>query len=193
MWQGRERRPGRCPDGGSGVTPEHDSDVVLASYAASRRFMLGRPRDLTLVPDDGRLLFLRALAADDPATALWSLDLRTGQEHLLADPRALLGGAGEVIPAAELRRRERLRESARGIVAYCADAVGRTAVFALSGQLFACDLAAGTTRQVPIAGTCVDPQIDPAGTAVAYLHDRALRVVTLGGEVVTELSDADPE
>ena len=107
------------------MTQDHDLDAILASYAASRRFMLGRPRDLTLVPDDGRLVFLRALAADDPATALWSLDLRTGQERLLADPRALLGGADEVIPAAELRRRERLRESARGIVAYSADAAGR--------------------------------------------------------------------
>src|SRR5215469_13125304 len=181
------------PAKGSSVTQDHDSDATLASYAASRRFMLGRPRDLTLVPDDGRLVFLRAVAADDPATALWSLDLRGGQERLLADPRALLGGADEDIPAAELRRRERLRESARGIVAYSADTAGRTAVFALSGQLFACDLTAGTTRPVPTAGTCVDPQIDPAGTAVGYLHGRALRVVTLDGDVLTELSDADPE
>jgi len=45
------------------VTHDHGSDAILASYAASRRFMLGRPRDLTLVPDDGRLVFLRALAA----------------------------------------------------------------------------------------------------------------------------------
>jgi dipeptidyl-peptidase 4 len=71
------------------------------------------------------LLFLRALAADDPATALWSLDLGVGEERLLADPRVLLAGAAEVIPAAELRRRERLRESARGIVAYSTDSAGR--------------------------------------------------------------------
>ena len=44
MWQGRERRPG----GGSNVTPDHDSDAILASYAASRRFTLGRPRDLVI-------------------------------------------------------------------------------------------------------------------------------------------------
>jgi dipeptidyl-peptidase 4 len=175
------------------MTPDHDSDEALAGYAASRRFTLGRPRDLTLVPAGGRLVFLRALAADDPATALWSFDLHNGQERLLADPRALLGGADEIIPAAELARRERMRESARGIVAYSADAAGQAAVFALSGRLFACDLAAGAVRPVPAAGPCVDPQIDPAGTAVAYLYGRALRVVTLDGEVITELSDADPE
>jgi dipeptidyl-peptidase 4 len=169
------------------------ADEVLASYAASRRFALGRPRDLTLVPEDGRLLFLRALAADEPATALWSLDLRTGAERLLADPRVLLDGAAEEIPAAELRRRERSRESARGIVAYSTDAAGRTAVFALSGRLFACDLASGRTRAVPAPGECVDPQIDPTGAAIGYLDDRALCVVRLDGTPVAGLSDDDPE
>jgi dipeptidyl-peptidase-4 len=175
------------------VTHTDLADEVLDSYAASRRFALGRPRDLTLVPEDRRLLFLRSLAADDPATALWSVDLRTGAERLLADPRALLDGAAEEIPAAELRRRERSRESARGIVAYSTDAAGRTAVFALSGRLFACDLADGGTRAVPVPGTCVDPQIDPAGAAIGYLDDRALRVVGLDGAVITALSDDDPE
>ncbi len=173
--------------------PDHRNDQVLESYAKSRRFSLGRPRDLTLVPADRRMVFLRALAADDPATAMWSLDLGTGAERLLADPRVLLDGEAEVIPAAELRRRERLRESARGIVAYSTDSAGRVAAFALSGRLFVCDLATGDTRTVPADGECVDPQINPAGTAVAYLHDRALRVVTLDGQVVIELSDGDPE
>jgi dipeptidyl-peptidase 4 len=175
------------------MTPDHDSGEELAGFAASRRFTLGRPRDLTLVPDGGRLVFLRALAADDPVTALWSLDLGTGQERLLADPRVLLDGAAEAIPAAELSRRERMRESARGIVAYSADAAGRAAAFALSGRLFVCALATGEVRPVPADEPCVDPQIDPTGTAVAYLRDRALRVVTLDGEVITELSEADPE
>ncbi|HTV98920.1 MAG TPA: prolyl oligopeptidase family serine peptidase [Streptosporangiaceae bacterium] len=169
------------------------ADDVLASYAASRRFALGRPRDLTLVPEDRRLVFLRALAADNPATALWSLDLETGTERLLADPLALLNGAAEQIPAAELRRRERSRESARGIVAYSTDSAGRIAVFALSGRLFACDLVAGQTREVPVPGTCVDPQIDPTGSAIGYLDDRALRVVGLDGAAITALSDDDPE
>ena len=173
-------------------TPEA-GDEVLASYAASRRFALGRPRDLTLIPEERRLLFLRSLAADDPATALWSLDTGTGTERLLADPRALLDGAPEQIPAAELRRRERSRESARGIVAYSTDAAGRTAVFALSGRLFACDLRDGRTREVPVHGPCVDPQIDPTGTAIGYLDGRALRVAGLDGAVITELADDDPE
>jgi len=170
-------------------------DEVLASYAGSRRFALGRPRDLTLLPDPdpGRLLFLRALAADDPNTALWSCDLGTGEERLLADPGVLLDGEAEVIPAAELRRRERLRESARGIVAYSADSAGRLAAFALSGRLFVCDLESGGTRAVPTGGECVDPHIDPTGANIAYVHEGSLRVVTLDGEIIVELSEDDPE
>jgi dipeptidyl-peptidase 4 len=173
-------------------------DEVLASYAGSRRFALGRPRDLTLLPDPGpgrpgRLLFLRALAADDPNTALWSCDLGNGEERLLADPRVLLDGEAEVIPAAELRRRERSRESARGIVAYSTDSAGRLAAFALSGRLFVCDLESGDTRAVPAGGECVDPHIDPTGAHVAYVHEGSLRVVRLDGEIIVELSDDDPE
>jgi dipeptidyl-peptidase 4 len=132
--------------------------------------MLGRPRDVAFSP--GRLLFLRALAADDPVTGLWSLSLETAEERLLADPRELLAGAPEEIPAAELRRRERLRETARGIVAYSLGAGGQLAAFALSGRLFVCDVAAAAAREIAGAAPCVDPQLSPDGTAVAYLAVR---------------------
>jgi dipeptidyl-peptidase 4 len=171
--------------------PTAGGDERLRRMARSRRFQLGRPRDLACVP--GRLLFLRSLAADDPVTGLWSLDLATGDERLLADPRALLAGEAEVIPAAERRRRERMRETARGIVAYSPGGDGRLAAFALSGRLFACDISAGGVREIPAPVPCVDPQLSPDGTAVAYLADRALRVTDLDGQVLLELSDPDPE
>jgi dipeptidyl-peptidase 4 len=176
-----------------GQHPTLNPDAVgrLARFARSRRFQLGRPHDFALAP--GRLLFLRSLAADDPVTGLWSRSLVTGEERLLADPRELQAGRPEEIPAAELRRRERMRESARGIVAYSTGADGRLAAFALSGRLFVCDAAAGATREIPVTGVCVDPQLSPDGTAVAYLADRGLRVTRLDGRPVLELADEDPE
>jgi dipeptidyl-peptidase-4 len=170
-----------------------DSPDRLRRFARSRRFLLGRPRDLAFAPAPDRLFFLRSLAADDPVTGLWSLDLATGAERLLADPRELLAGEPEVIPAAELRRRERMRETARGITAYAPDQAGRRAAFALSGRLFLCDLATGTAREIPAGGPCVDPQLSPDGTAIAYLAGRALRVIGEDGQVLLELSDPDPE
>jgi dipeptidyl-peptidase-4 len=176
-----------------GPEPGGGRDGRLRQFARSRRFLLGRPRDLAFAPGPPRLLFLRSLAADDPVTGLWSLDIGTGEERLLADPRELLAGEPEVIPAAELRRRERMRETARGIVAYSLDVDGQLAAFALSGRLFICDTKTGVTREIPAAGPCVDPQLRPNGTAIAYLAGRALRVTALDGPVLLELSDPDPE
>ena len=53
---------------------------------------------------------------------LWVLDVATGEERLVADPRQVLAGADEGdLPAAERARRERMREAGGGIVAYDAD------------------------------------------------------------------------
>ncbi|HEY1823589.1 MAG TPA: prolyl oligopeptidase family serine peptidase [Trebonia sp.] len=165
----------------------------LRRFARSRRFLLGRPRDVAFASEAGLLLFLRSLAPDDPVTGLWALSMETGQERLLVDPRELLGGAAEEISAAEFRRRERMRESARGIVAYSLGAGGRLAVFGLSGRLFACDVADGRTREIPVTGPCLDPQVSPDGGAVGYLVGRALRVTSLDGRVLVELSEDDPQ
>ena len=67
-------------------------------------------------------------------TCLWEADAATGEERLVADPRTARRGRGE--PAAEERaRRERVRETAAGIVAYATDRDATLAVFALSGQV----------------------------------------------------------
>ncbi len=168
-------------------------DGRLPRFARSRRFLLGRPCDLQFAAEPARLLFLRSMAADDPVVGLWSLDPGTGTEGLLADPRALLAGADEAIPPAESRRRERMRESGRGIVAYSACADGRLVTFALSGRLFVCEVGTGDTRALSATGPGVDPQLSPDGTAVAFLGGNALRVMTLDGQAILELSDPDPE
>jgi dipeptidyl-peptidase-4 len=165
---------------------------MLRRFARSRRFLLGRPRDLAFAPDLGLLLFLRSMAADDPVTGLWALSVESGEERLLADPRELLGGTPEELSVAESQRRERMRESARGIVAYSLGNGGRLAAFGLSGRLFACDVAAGRTREVPATGPCLDPRLSPDGGAVGYVDDGALVVTALDGRDLRRLSDDDP-
>jgi hypothetical protein len=84
------------------------TDERLRRFARSRRFLLGRPRDLAFVPL--RLLFLRALAADDPVTGRGRSTSRPGR-NVCWPTRVLLDGEPEVIPAAEQRRRERMRRA----------------------------------------------------------------------------------
>ena len=155
--------------------------------ARTRGFRFGAPRAFQVSPDGGRITFLRSKAGDDPVTCLWEVDAATGKERLVADPRAL-GADDENLPAEERARRERVRETAAGIVAYATDRAATLAVFALSGQVYTVSLgnAMGTPRPVPVKTPALDPRPDPTGTEIAYVHAGALRVIDLntGDEVV---------
>ena len=67
------------------------SDSFPRQYARTQRFTLGEPRNIAVSPDGERVIFLRSAAGDDPVNALWVLDVATGEERLVADPRILLG------------------------------------------------------------------------------------------------------
>jgi dipeptidyl-peptidase-4 len=156
------------------------SESFPRQQARTRRFTLGVPRAFTVAPDGSRVVFLRTKGGDDPVTCLWELDVASGVERLLADPRDL--GADEAdLPPQERARRERVRETAAGIVSYATDEAVTVAVYALAGQVFATSLGAdsGTTRPVPTLVPALDPRPDPAGSKLAYVHDGALRVTSL--------------
>ncbi|HEX4088464.1 MAG TPA: prolyl oligopeptidase family serine peptidase [Trebonia sp.] len=148
--------------------------------ARTRGFRLGVPRAFQVSADGERVTFLRSRAGDDPVNCLWEADTVTGAERLVADPRAL-GADEENLPPQERARRERVRETAAGIVSYATDRAGTVAVFALSGQVYAVPLgaAAPTPRLVPTQIPALDPRPDSTGTKVAYVHNRALRVIDL--------------
>jgi len=149
--------------------------------ARTQRFTRGVPRNLTVTPDGGRVLFVRSQHGTDPVGRLWSLDVATGEERLVADPSLLLTDGSEELSVAERARRERLREGSSGIVGYATDREARVAAFALSSRLWVADLAAGEVRELPATGAVIDPRPDPTGTWVAYAGDRALHAVRVDG------------
>jgi dipeptidyl-peptidase-4 len=148
--------------------------------ARTRRFTLGVPRAFRVSPDGTRVAYLRTQDGSDPVTCLWVLDVDRGTERLVADPRTL-GSDEDNLPPQERARRERARESAGGIVAYATDTDVATAVFALSGQVYAVSLTdpAASARQVPTQTPALDPRPDPAGRRLAYVSGGALRVTEL--------------
>jgi dipeptidyl-peptidase-4 len=169
--------------------------------ARTRRFQLGLPRAFRVSPDGMRVLFLRSPAGDDPVTCLWEADAATGAERLVADPRTL-GADEDNLPPEERARRERVRETAAGIVAYATDRAAALAVFALSGQVYAVPLGstgetgarqtgAEPARLVPARTPALDPRPNPAGTAIAYVHDGALHVFDLATGQDTVVAQAD--
>ena len=155
------------------------SDSFPRQAARTRRFTLGEPRSFTIGAGAEHVLFLRALAGDDPRTGLWALDLGTGTERLVVDPRTL--GDDADLPPAERARRERVRETAAGVVAYAADDAGRVVAFAASGELWVVDVDGGEPRRLPTAPGAYDPRPDPTGRTVAYVSGRELRVIGVDG------------
>src|SRR5512139_3296561 len=115
--------------------------------ARTRRFTLGVPRGFHIAPDGSYVTFLRTRGGSDAVTCLWSFDVATGEERVIADPRNLEVAGENTLPAEERSRRERAREQAGGIVDYATDRDGTIAAFTLGGRLYVADLnpAAGTT------------------------------------------------
>jgi dipeptidyl-peptidase-4 len=153
--------------------------------ARTKRFSLGVPRAFRVSPGGGRVVFLRSRSGTDPVTCLWVLDVASGAERLVADPDVLGGvGTAENLPPEERARRERVREQASGIVAYATDAAGETAVFTLSGQVYAVDLTSADAQpyEVKTHTPALDPRPDPTGRTLAYVHDGALRITGLSGQ-----------
>ena len=101
------------------------TDSFPRRQARTRRFTLGAPRGFTISPDGDRVVFLRSRGGTDPVTCLWTLDLTTGAERLVADPAALDSAGDEDLPPEERARRERSREQAGGVVGYATDRATR--------------------------------------------------------------------
>jgi dipeptidyl-peptidase 4 len=110
--------------------------------ARTRRFTLGVPHAIRVSPDGSRVVYLRTTGGADPVTCLWVLDVGTGRERNVADPRAMHAGAENLTPA-ERAHRERTREQAEGIVAYATDAELTLATFTLSGRVYVAGLTGG--------------------------------------------------
>ncbi len=165
--------------------------------ARTQNFRLGNPRTFTVSPDGQRVVFLRAPNGTSRSHALWVYDAAADAERVVADPSTLLGEGAESLTPEERARRERLRVTSAGIVAYSTDESVTTAAFALSSRLFVTSLMDGTTRELDVPPGVVDAQVDPTGRHVAYVVDRALRVVTLASgddrEVVGPAPDDPPE
>ena len=165
--------------------------------ARTRRFTLGVPRAFRVSPDGARVAYLRTQGGGDPVTCLWLLDVGSGMERLVADPRTLgprqEGADEQDLPPEERARRERVREQAGGIVAYATDTDLTLAVFSWSGKVWAVDLtrAEATAREVAVPGPALEPRPDPAGKRLAYVRAGALRVADLADPAEEQVL-ADP-
>lgn len=149
-------------------------------WARTRRFSLGEPRDFQVSADGRRVAFLRSQGPEDPVNCLWVLDVATGGERLVFDPRQ--AGHGSDLPLAERARRERVRETGEGVVSYDTDSALAVAVFAFGGPLWRVDLDTGSATTLPARPSAFDPRLSPDGQRVAYGSGSGLRVTDEHGD-----------
>ncbi len=160
--------------------------------ARTQRFSLGLPRGFEIAPDGSRIAFLRSRAGDDRVTCLWVLDVASGTERVVFDPREQ-GAEGEAeLTEAERARRERARERAAGVVQFATDKEVRRAVFVLNGKLMVGDLVAGGAHELTTSSPVDDPRLDPSGEHIAYVSDGALRIRSTEGDDRLLAQDGDP-
>ena len=132
------------------MTLTSDQPLSFPRHAArTQNFTLGRPRSVSVADDGSRVVFLRSSSGTDRVNALWVYDVPSGAERLVVDASVLLGADVDDVPPEERARRERLRESAGGIVGYAVDPGATVASFALAGRLFLADLVLGRASEHP--------------------------------------------
>ncbi len=170
------------------------TDTFPRQYARTQRFTLGQPRNLLVSPDGQRVVFLRSGGGSDPVNCLWVLDVATGEERLVGDPKVLLQESDDAtLPAEERARRERAREGAGGVVSYATNRDVTAAAFTLAGRLFVAGLVHGRARPLAVKGPVFDARPDPAGRRLAYVSGSTLRIGELDGTSRVLAGEDTPE
>ena len=167
------------------------SDTFPRQYARTQRLSLGEPRNFTVSPDGNRVFFSRSRSGADSVNCLWVLDTATGTETEILDPRTL-GTDLQNLTEEELRRRERAREGAGGIVTYATDDAVTRAVTVLGGEVVLVDLATHAVSLPRIAPGVFDVRLSPDGTIISYVRGRALCTSDLVGNERVVAHDTDP-
>ena len=200
---GQARPAGPAGGGGDGAAMREDApaDSFLAQFAATSRFRRGRPVSIAWTPDDRSVLFLRS-GPRSFVQDLWQYDVATGRERVILTADSLLGGGKEELSVEELARRERQRQTARGIASFQLSRDGRRILVPLSDRLFVVERVGGAVRELKGgAGAPIDPRFSPDGSRIACVRDHDLYVtdvatgterrLTVGGGGVISNGEAE--
>jgi dipeptidyl-peptidase-4 len=131
-------------------------------------------------PDGSRVVFARSTSGQDTVNSLWVLNLATGVETQILDPRTV-GTDLSQLTAEELRRRERAREGAGGVVTYACDGAVANAVTVLGGYIVHVNLMSGAVTLPNIQPGVFDVRLSPDGAYISYVRGSQLCVADLAG------------
>jgi len=175
-------------DAGSVLRPGVPAHSFLAQLAATSRFRRGRPTSISLAPDGSAVLFLRS-GPRGFVQDLYEYDVATGHERLVLTADSLLAGGAEQLTVEELARRERQRQTARGIASFQLSRDGRRILVPLSGRLFVVERTGGAVRELKsAAGFPIDARFSLDASRVACVREKDLHVTEIATGVERRLT-----
>ncbi len=166
------------------------SDTFPRQYARTQRLTAGEPRNFTCAPDGSRIVFARSHSGSDSVNSLWVLDTATGEEHEILNPRNIATDINHLTPE-EIRRRERAREGAGGIVTYATDSAVTRAVTVLGGLVVVVNFENAEVSVPNIAPGVFDVRLSPDGNTISFVRGRSLCIADLSGNERVIATDDD--
>jgi dipeptidyl-peptidase-4 len=152
-----------------------EARAELERIIETRGFTRGLPTKPMPSPDGKRVYFLRS-GPTDRFQSLYVFDVKSGRTKLLISGDGL-GAAGD-ISKEEQARRERMRETERGITSFTISEDGERILIPYSGDIFIADAITGASKQLTKTDTAeIDPHLSPDGKWVAFVQDGDLRVL----------------
>ena len=137
-----------------------------------------------LSPDGSLLTYLKPKLSNAMVQDLWAVPTLGGAPYVLVDADRL-SSAVKVLSEAEKSRRERMRVSARGVVAYEWDENGHDILVPLDGDIYRVEAKSGAVvRLTNTPEDEVDAKLSPGGTQIAFVRSGQVIVksITDGAE-----------
>ncbi|MBL8680767.1 MAG: alpha/beta fold hydrolase [Myxococcales bacterium] len=165
-------------DAGAARATSAADPQFLADYTATLRFSLGAPTRVTLSPDGSRAYFLRS-GPRSFVRDLYVLEASGAPARVLVTAESILRGGEEQLSAEERARRERQRQTGRGITAYEPSPDGTKLLVPLSGKLYIVDAQTGAARELSTQqrGAPVDARWSPDGRMISLVRGGEVYVV----------------
>jgi dipeptidyl-peptidase-4 len=149
----------------------------LEQYTETGSFTNGRPRQAVATRDGRTVYFLRS-GPRDRVHDLYAYDVAGAEARIVLTAASILQGAEERLTAEERARRERARQSARGIASFQLSPDDRWILVPLSGRLYVIERESGNVRDLSgAAGAPLDPRFSPDGLHIACVRNGDLYVI----------------
>ncbi len=147
-----------------------------------------RASGVKLSPDGTLLTYLQPKADNGQVQDLWAVPVKGGDPYLLVDADKL-SDPNKVLSEAEKSRRERMRVSARGVVAYDWSDDSKSILVPLDGDVYMVDRETRAIKRVTETDDDeVDARLSPTGDAISYVRDQTLYLQDLKTGVESQVS-----